>query len=184
MVETERERERERERGVAKDKREQEKRCKQDLRNATHLILAYSKKPVQPSNIKLDCRCIPRTNALAYFGQIVQKSFIIPAVGRRLSFRLSTWWTTSRTLNASAPSTTATPTWAQCYKTFYCRNLPVLVMIECLTPSSLSSLVKCMWVRPRASPIGCSSDWLWSYSQTLGWKGLPRTNTLAYCENS
>ncbi len=61
----------------------------------------------------------------------------------------------------------------QCYETFLrpfytnFRN-----KLECLSPSSLSSLVQCLRVRPE--PTLERFTWL---DIRLGWKGLPRTNS-------
>ncbi len=63
--------------------------------------------------------------------------------------------------------------------------------LECLSLASLSSLVHCLWARPGAYPTvehlkGGSLRKTQALSTIirLGRKGLPRTNTLAYYENS
>jgi hypothetical protein len=62
---------------------------------------------------------------------------------------------------------------AQCHKTFYGRNLKMLIMILCLSPARLSTLVSCLRVRPE--PTGAQ---LVGRLQALftnarsGWRGL------------
>jgi hypothetical protein len=62
--------------------------------------------------------------------------------------------------------------------------------LECLSLSSLSSLVQCYWVRPGAYPrvehlkvASHGKTLALSANIRLGWKGLPGTNTLAYYKN-
>jgi len=59
--------------------------------------------------------------------------------------------------------------------------------LECLSQAGLSSLVKCLWVRPSAhARVEHLKDASLSWAQALQaniaivWKGLPGTNTLAY----
>ena len=60
--------------------------------------------------------------------------------------------------NKSMAWSSLTSSWGQSYKTFYARNLQSQVL---------------------HSRVGS-----WPTNIRLGWKGLPETNILAYCENS
>jgi hypothetical protein len=62
--------------------------------------------------------------------------------------------------------------------------------IECSSEAGLSSLVECFWVRPGAYPIVEHPEGV-SLGLTpalfanirLGWRGLPMTNAVAYCNH-
>ncbi len=86
------------------------------------------------------------------------------------------------------------PTCGQCYKTLYGRKLRIFVISQSIcTTESLSSLKLCLWIRQGAYPTvehlkgACASlrqAPALPANISLGWKGFPGTNALAYYKNS
>ncbi len=79
----------------------------------------------------------------------------------------------------------------QSYKTFYCRYLRIFVISQSVCPWQAFQAYLMFMGKERSLPqsrapkmcfthVGCGL----TSNISLGWKGLPRTNTLAYCENT